>query len=229
MSRFFLFLFSQSIWFPILVGLVRIKTTKGGFLPFFVTLWVGLVAEITSWILIRGYHHSNAIPSNIYQLTEWLLLTWQFRIWGLLETKPRLFYILLWLPVILWITENLVFGKIVVFSPYFRVIHAFLLTLMSISEINYKITHENKSLLRNPEFMVCLGFIIYFVYAMLYEWSYQVSILGKSSSFTQTISSLFAYINVFTNGIFGIALLVIPRHKEYKFESTGFEPTRPPG
>jgi hypothetical protein len=218
MTRFFLFLFSQSIWFPILVGVVRIKTTKAGFMPFYLTLWIGLAAEIASWILIRGYHHSNAIPSNIFELTEWLLLAWQFRIWGLLERKPRLFYLLLGLPVLLWITENLLLGKIVVFSPYFRVIHAFLLTLMSISVINYKITHENKSLFRNPVFIICLGFIIYFVYEMLYEWSYQVSILGKSSGVSQTISSIFAYINLLTNIIFGLALLVSPRHKEYKFE-----------
>ena len=77
-------------------------------------------------------------------------------------------------PTLIWFVENLIFGKIMVFSPYFRMLYAFLLVLLSITEINYKITHENKQLYRSPKFILSIGLILFFVYQILYEWALSV-------------------------------------------------------
>jgi hypothetical protein len=114
--------------------------------------------------------------------------------------------------------ENIFFGKITIFSPYFRILYAFLLTLMSITEINYKITHDNKNLFRSPRFIICIGLILFFVYQILYEWAYQVSILKGPTNFTMIINSLFAYMDALVNIIFAIAFLVIHTRKEFKLE-----------
>ncbi|MBS1598921.1 MAG: hypothetical protein JST75_11915 [Bacteroidetes bacterium] len=219
MKPVILFLITQSIWIPIIIGLVRFKTIKEELQPFFWTLVAGLFTEVSSFIIISNKAYaSNAIPSNIFVVVEWILLSYQFHIWGFLKKRKRLFYLLLTIPTLIWVIENLVFGKITAFSPYFRILYSFLLTLMSITEINFKITHDNKNLFRNPRFIICIGFILFFVYQLLYEWSYQVSLVEEPSKFTSIIISLFTYMDAATNIIFGIAFLVIPRHKEYKLE-----------
>ncbi|HTS43889.1 MAG TPA: hypothetical protein VMH01_05795 [Puia sp.] len=212
-----LFLLSQSIWFPVVVGLLRFKLLKTEYLLFFLLLVAGLITEIISFITIRVYH-SNAVATNIFVLTEWLLLAYQFNQWGLLASRKRLFYLLLIIPVLIWIVENLFLGKITAFSPYFRILYAFLLTLMSITEINFMIAYDNKTLRRNPKFIICIGLILFFVYQILYEWAYQVSLIQEPTHFTTLISSLFAYINALTNIIFGIAFLVIPGRTRFKLE-----------
>ena len=218
------FVISQSIWIPIIIGLVRFKIIKSECLPFFLLLVIGLFTEFISFLLIRYANHghgygSNAVPTNIFVLIEWLLLAYQLHSWGFLKKRKELFYIFISAPVLIWIVENIILGKIVVFSPYFRILYAFLITLVSISEINYRITHDNKNLFRNPKFIICIGLILFFVYQILYEWAYQVSLIEAPMGFTTSIISLFAYINVITNIIFGIAFLVGREEKEFEFES----------
>jgi hypothetical protein len=213
------FIVSQTILFPILIGSIRFNSIKVNYQPFFWNLVCGLITEIISFILIYGYHAHNAVPTNIFVLVEWLMLAYQFYLWGLLRKQKRLFYLLVCLPVLLWIAENIVFWKIVIFSPYFRVLYAFLITLMAITEINFKITYNDKNLFKNPPFIICIGLILFFVYQMLYEWSYQLSIVNGPSHFTNIINSSFAYINAFTNIIFGAAFLVIPVRRQFKLGS----------
>jgi hypothetical protein len=206
--------------FPLITGLLRFKTVKIEYQPFFWLLALGFVTEVISFIFIEVYHGfkgSNAIPTNIFVLVEWLFLSYQFYVWGFLKKRKKFFYFLIGLPVLVWLTENLVFGKITVFSPYFRILYAFLVTLMAITEINFKITHD-MNLFRSPKFIICIGLILFFVYQILYEWAYQVSLIEAPTRFTTTIISLFAYINAITNIIFGIAFLVIPVHKPFKLE-----------
>ena len=52
------------------------------------------------------------------------------------------------------------------------------------------ITHDNRNLLRHPEFLICIGFIIFFIYKIIYEWAYQASLYG-TSEITSTIILLF--------------------------------------
>ena len=216
------FVISQSLWIPIIIGLARFKIIKSECLPFFLLLVIGLITEYISFLLIRYANHghgSNAVPTNLFVLVEWLLLTYQFHSWGFLRKRKTVFYILTSVPVFIWIIENIILGKIVVFSPYFRILYAFLITLISITEINYRITHDNKNVFRNPKFIICIGLILFFVYQILYEWAYQLSLMAAPMGFTTTVISLFAYIDAITNIIFGIAFLVGHEEKEFKFES----------
>jgi len=217
MKPVILFVISQSILLPIIIGLIRFKTIKVEYLPFFWLLVIAFITEIISFISIKQFN-SNAIPTNIFVLSEWLLLTYQFYTWGFLRKKKKFFYALFAFPILVWIVENIIFKKITVFSPYFRILYAFFLTLMSITEINYKITHDNKNLFRSPRFLICIGLILFFVYQILYEWAFQVSIIKSPTNFTIIINSLFSYMDALTNIIFGIAFLVTPVHKEYKLE-----------
>jgi hypothetical protein len=212
------FLVSQSILFPLIIGLLRIKTVKKNYLPFFCNLSLGCLVEIISYNLIKKHHTSNAIPTNLFVLAEWLLLSYQFYQWGFFKKQKKNLPLLLAIPVSIWIIENVVFWKIVEFSPYFRVSYSFLLVLMSISRINFMITYDHKNLFRNPVFIICIGFIVYFIYQIIYEWTYQLSIV-EPTHFTETISYLFGYMNALVNIIFGIAFLLIPVQRKFKLEA----------
>lgn len=170
---------------------------------------IGFITEIISFVLIQGFHTTNAIPVNIYVLVEWTLIAWQFHVWGFLRQRKRAFYGLLAVGALLWIAENLVFGKITQVVPYFRFFYFFLIVLISVNEINFMITHYNRNLFRNPKFLICIGFIIYFLYMIVYFWAYQVSVFGKSGIITVVVF-LMAYINALTNIIYAIAFLMIP-------------------
>jgi hypothetical protein len=214
-----IFLFSQSILLPIIAGLIRLRRIDKTYQPFFVLLIIGFLTEVISFILIKQFHRSNAIPTNLYTAVEACLIFTQFHVWGLLRNRNGLFYGLLLVTLLGWATENLFFGKITEFSPYFRIFYSFFIVLLSVNKINYMITHDNRNLFRNPKFLICIGFIIFFIYMIIYRWAYQVSITSRSEThITDIIIFLMAYVNALTNGIFAIAFLLIPARVRFKLE-----------
>ena len=215
MGPLLLFLVSQSILLPFVAGLVRLRRMGSRYRPFFILLAVGIGAELVNgYLIIKVIHGSNAVVSNIYALAEWLLILWQFRVWGFRRTRKNALLILLSLSCAIWITENIIFGQLTDFSPYFRFFYSFLIVLLSVNKINFMITHDDRNLLRHPEFLICIGFIIYFIYKIIYEWAYQASLYG-TSEITSMIIFLEAYINALTNIIFAIGVMKIPARERF--------------
>ncbi len=217
MKALFIYLGGQAVILPFIIGLIRFRRIDKGYQPFFIMLAVGVLSELIDRFVIKIAHASNAVPSNIYSLLEWLLIAWQFHVWGFLRTRQKVFYIVLLVPALIWAWENLLLGHIREFPPYYRFFYCFLIVLLSVNKINFMITHDNRNLLRHPDFLICIAFIIYFIYRIIYEWAYQVSLFGKTD-ITVTIIFLFAYINALTNIIFAIALLMIPAPEKFTLE-----------
>jgi hypothetical protein len=218
MRTILIFLLSQSILLPIIVGLVRLRRIDYRYQPFYILLWIGFITEIISIILIKLYHTGNAIPTNIYVLFEWSLIAWQFHVWGFLKQKPRLFYGLLVFTALLWGVENLGCGKITDFGPYFCCSYGFAIVLLSIRTINFMITHDNRNLFRNTQFLLCIGFIIYFFFMILYYWASAVSTYGRYVASSTVIFYLMAYINVLSNTIYAVAFLLIPARVKFSLK-----------
>ena len=218
MDVFYTYFLSQLILFPVIAGFFRYRLVQRECSPFFWLLVLGLLCEEASFIFIENSHiKTNALPTNIYILCEWILLAIQFHQWGFLKKKRKWFIALVIATVMVWVTENLILHQINFFRPYFPFLYSFLVVILSVREINFMITHENRMLFRNPKFLICIGLIIYFIYKIIFEWAYQMSLLN-ASEFTQTIIFLFAYINAGTNIIFGIALLCIPGRKKFSLD-----------
>ncbi len=200
---------------PCIAGLVRFRRIGKTYQPLFLMCLAGLVADGLSHYLIHYWKiSSNAGISNTYALLEWILIFWQFHVWGFFRTRKELAYLILAIPCAVWVAENLIFGKMSNFSPYFRIVYGALVVLFSVNKINFMITHDNRRLLGHPEFLICIGFIIYFIYDIVYEWAYQTSSTGETY-ITNRIISLFGYINALTNIIFAIAFLRIPSPKKF--------------
>jgi len=214
-SIYLILLLSTTILFPVIVGLVRLRRIKrSGYQPFFYLLVLGVVMELLNSFLIKVLHVHNVVAVNIFQLFEWLLIAWQFRVWGLLRNQNVLFNVLLIVPCLVWVVEYLVFGQIWFFAPYFQVLYCFLIVMLSVNSINFMITHDYRNLFGNPTFLICIAFIVYFIYRIVVCWAYQTSLKGPTDT-TSFILSLNSYVNALTNVIFGIALIRIPQPQKF--------------
>jgi hypothetical protein len=200
---------------PCIAGLIRFRRLGVTYQPLFFMSLAGLATEAISDYFIWTSKTSNAGISDTYALLEWLLIFWQFRMWGFFRTRKGVGYAILLLPCVIWVAENLIFGSMINFSPYFRILACFIIVLFSVNKINFMITHDDRRLLGHPDFLICIGFIIYFVYDIIYEWAYQSSRSGETQ-IALTIIHGFNYINALTNIIFAIAFLRIPTPKKYK-------------
>lgn len=214
MKTIIAFLLSQSILLPIIIGLVRLRRMDRSYQPFFLLLLIGFLTEVIGFIIIQGYYTSNFIIVNVYLLIEWTLIAWQFHVWGFLRQRKELFYFLLGFTTICWAVENLFFHKINGVVVYFRFLYFFLIVLLSINKINFMITHESRHLFSNPKFLICIGFIIYFIYMLVYIWAFAISISGQET-ITLSISFFMAYVNVLTNIIYAIAFWMIPKPQKF--------------
>lgn len=217
MKYFFLFLISQSILLPIIAGLIRFGRIDKSYQPFLLLLVIGFAVEVISFLLVVNFNLrkvGNAIPVNIYTLIAWLLLCWQFHVWGFLRQKKKTFYALVTLGILIWIVVNLVFKKIDDFSPYFRFFYYFVVVLLGVNEINFMITHYNKNLFRNPRFLICIGLIIYYTYMIVDYWASEISKLGKPE-ISITLVFWGSYINAIANIIYAIAFLLIPKPQKF--------------
>ena len=204
---------SLSIGIAALIGALRYRSIHRSYYPFIYCCWLGILNECTSIFLVqKGY--SNAINSNIYVLLEFGLLTWQFYNWGFFNRRFALLTVLISAIAGIWIWENFFPYQLNHFSSWFRVVYAFALVLMGISILNRQIAKEKRHLLSNPIILICLTIIIYYTYKVLVEsfWLYG---LNKGKIFRNNVYLILAYINLFTNLIFALAVLWMPKKLQF--------------
>ena len=173
--------------------------------------------ELISFLMTKN-GQTTAINNNIYVLIESILISWQFKKWGLLQRPRFLFPLLLVLLIISWIVENFIVFKITYISSYFRVLYSFIIVLMSVSVINGLFILDKKDILRNPIFLICIGFIFYYTYKVLVEtfWIYG---LNHSRGFRNNVYIILTYVNLFANLIYALAVLWMPTKQRFTLPS----------
>jgi hypothetical protein len=205
--------FSLSVGIGAVIGWIRFKKIDPAFFPFLLLMWVALLQETLSIILSReGY--SNALNYNIYSLAEALLLTWQFRRWGLFRGKEIIYPLLQWSYAGAWVIESLTIHSVNTFNSGFLIGYSFLILLMSVVMINRLLVREPYYLLRNSRFLILMALMIYFTYAVLVE-AFWLFGLNRSRFFRIRIYEILSYINLFTNLIYAVAILWMPMKPRY--------------
>lgn len=162
--------------------------------------------------------YSNAVISNIYVLVESALLTWQFERWKLFEKKKFLYYGIIATFVIIWLLENLVISKITYFSSYFRIVYSFAIVMMSIITINRLIVTERKSILKNPNFIICIAFVFYYTLKIMVEafWVYDIT----DKDFTTNVYNISVITNFIANLLYTVAILWMPTKQKFTLPSS---------
>ena len=207
---------------PFCVALFRWRRTEKTYYPFYILLTLGVIQETVSFWMIHWLHRTNAPSVNIYGFLECSVIFWQFYCWNGFRSfgSP-----LTWLYALqagsfgLWAVCNLLFFHLDDFVfPFYRILYPFVIVLLSVNEINLMITHDNRNLYRNPRFVICLGFIVFFLYQILYEGAFLVGGTDKTEVVPSEIIKLFNYVNAFVNGLYLIATLLVPRKRSSTFE-----------
>ena len=93
MKAVYLFLLGEFELLPLIVGLVRYRRLGRTYRPFLLMLAFAVFNQLVSYMVLK-MTHSNSVPNAIYGLLEWILIAWQFHIWGLLRNNKRIFYLL---------------------------------------------------------------------------------------------------------------------------------------
>ncbi len=206
-------LFSFSIALGAILGWFRLKKLDPAFFPFILLLTAGFLNEVVSVVVLHsGY--SNAPSYNIYSLVEVLLICWQFNRWNLFGERKGWFIGVLVICLIVWAADIFIINSIYRFSSYSIILHSFVIVVMSIHMINHLIFKEIVSFMRHPVFLICLGFIFYFTYAILVEMFWVLG-LNRSGSFRAKIYEILSYINLITNLIYALAVLWMPMKPRY--------------
>jgi hypothetical protein len=195
------------------IALYRFSNIEPRYYPFIFLLWIGCINEILSFVLVhRGMY--TIVNSNIYILLESILITWFFKRMRIFDGKSWLFQMFIICILVSWTVENLLVYHLSHYSIYFRIFYSSMIVLMSIVLINYLLLTEYQPVGKNAGFILCVGFITYFLFMVLVNsfWLYG---LISSKSFLLYVSKILVFVNLFTNLIYAMAILWIPKKQPY--------------
>lgn len=170
-------------------------------------IFLGAVNEtVSTFIVYNG--GTNAVPLNIYCLGAALLVIWQFERWHLFSSRtfPRT---TMGLFIVIWSVEVFFISGINQFCSYFIIVTSFVITLLSIFMINRLIISERRALVKNPVFIISVGFLIFFAYSFLVECLINKN-TGIDQVFRVRMQRIFDVTNLFTNVLYTIAIAWIP-------------------
>lgn len=211
MNFYLILVFSASVFIPGIIGLIRYPTMDSRYYPFIYFIWAGCINEGIS-IALAMKSMSNYINSNIYVLLASLLLVWFFKEQRLFDRRRAEPYIVLFVFTCVWLIEVLFLKGIKEISSYFRIVFSIGVALMSIRLINTLLVSGTERIMQNALFLICLLFTFYFTYKVIVEafWIYG---LESSTSFQLLIWNISVYVNLFTNLIYAVAILWIPKRQ----------------
>jgi hypothetical protein len=199
---------SLSVIPSVIIGWIRFPKIGSTFIPFLLLITIAMINELTSFIVIRN-HHSNAINTNIYSLLEGILIVWQFERWKLF--KKCTLYILITLILTCWCIEIFLISNGNSFVSYFIIISSFIIITLSTNMIN-KLLLDQKPLLTNSLFLICICFIIAYTYNAIAEIFWMEN-FNLDPAFSRFVYRVFCVVNLLTNLTYVLAVLWIPRKR----------------
>ena len=205
----------STIVFPAVAGLVRYKKVNRAYHPFIYLMWAGFFNEIASK-LTEHYFRTNSYNSNTYCLLEVLLVLYMFWEWRLFAKKATPIVIGIVMCAV-WIIENFVIASMKEFNSYFTIAYTFLIVVLSISMLNKMLMTEKSLLIKNPKFLILLGFVLFFSYSGVVEifWKYSYPHYAEMSiKFFKVVS----YLNAFNNILYTYAILCMRRKLRFTMQ-----------
>ena len=210
MSDSLRFVLSLSILFPAVAGLMRYKNADPSYRPFLYLIFISLINELLVGLYVS--HLSREIRTvnwQIFNLIEWILLLVQFHYWGRFKKYRYLFITILVVSLAGWIFENFIYSNVYAFNPIFLISYSFVLVLLSINTINSTVAQQNQSLGKNGLFIICVGFVIFFIYTIIVFLFLALDIKSETL-LMRKIFNIRVYVNALTNIIYAVGIYYIP-------------------
>lgn len=204
-------LMNHSILFPALAGLARWSAAPREYRPWIILLWLGAVNETLS-LLMAHIIHSNAANSNLYVLLEFYFLLWQFKLWNRAQPSPYIIFAGLGLAV--WVLDNLVLNSLGDDNSIYRACYAAVLAGFALDRLNRLAVFEKRGLLKNPQFLACTAFLLYYGCKVFAETmnAFRVSL---GDVFYMHLWLTLSFVNCASNIMYGTAVLCIPKRQEF--------------
>lgn len=216
-------LFKYSILIAAFLAIFRYKKTDTRYHPFFYMIWIGVINEVISTILIyNGYY--NIINSTIYSFIEAILILWLFYNFKLYSFK--IISIITFIIFTAYVIEIL-YIKFQDFNSYSRILKGFIIVLISISMVNKLLVEEKNVIVKHPLFILSICFIVYFIMTIVVE-AFFVYTLPFTEMFKKNILIITIVLNVIINFIYAFVFLIIPaknknfRHMQYISGVSGY-------
>jgi len=209
-ENLYLFLFSLSILFAAIIGLIRYKTINTSYQPFLWYIFISLLNELLVGLYLAKYTPKpiQIADWNVFNLFECLIFLTQFYCWQLFSKLKESFFVLTVLLIIIWLGENFFGSTIYSFNYVFLISYSFVLALLSIYTINTIVIKLNSSLFKNSMFIICVGLVIYFVYTIIV---FTFLLIGTDKVILREVFGIKVFVNAFVNLLYAIAVCFIPR------------------
>ncbi|MGI8598728.1 MAG: hypothetical protein ACR2KB_05670 [Chitinophagaceae bacterium] len=211
-------LLRYSILIAAVIAVFRYRKVENRYHPFFYLIWIGVINEITTTILVQnGYY--NIINSTIYSFIEAILILWLFFKFSLFRTKTILLIIILIIFAAYIIEEYYI--RFLEFNSYSRIIKNFIIVLCSISMINKLLVEEKSIIVKHPMFILSICFIVYFIMGIVVE-AFFVYTLPFTELFKKNIMNIIYVLNLIINFIYAFVFLLMPAKKNNNFKQVQY-------
>ncbi|QDW24059.1 hypothetical protein [Pedobacter sp. KBS0701] len=142
-----------------------------------------------------------------------LLLLWQFGNWFIVSKKSKILQGLAIILLIVWGVDYFILHQLSDNSGFFRIVYSFILVMLSITCLNKLITLVDGNILKDSRFLICVALIVFFTFNIFIEIIYFNS--SSSIIFKENVFDIKRVINVFANLVFALAVLWIPKKKNF--------------
>ena len=203
--------FNHSIIIAVIIAMIRFKSIISDYYPFIFIIWLGLVNESLSLIMIYSAR-SNAINSNVFVLLEYGLILFQFYKWN--DSNSKKYYLLAGLGLLIWIADNFIINSIAQNNSLFRVFYSFVIVFFSIDQVNKMIIYEKGVLLKNAMFIICITFLFYYGCKAFVE-AFNVFHSALSNMLLKNLWIILYFVNVIANVLYALAILCLPTKQKF--------------
>ena len=208
---------AYSILVPFIIACIKIDRLNTIYKPFLFFVFAGFTSELLCSIHI-WLHRPFYIVLNIYFLVQAYYVTWQFKNWGLFKKYWKVYWVLQAFYSLAWLLEDVYFDFTKYILSYFVIASNFIMAIMSISIINKLVIKVHGSLWKNPVFLICFAWLVFFTFSVLAETFFKYGL--QVPEFAGKIYRIVQLTNVVTNIIFGIAILWIPSKPKFILPSS---------
>lgn len=202
---------NHSILFPVVAGIIRFRYAEMEYFPFLILIWAGAFNDTLSLILAYTLK-TNSLNGNLYVLLEYLLLLYIFYHWN--NGKATWYIIWLALGVGVWVADNIFYHSITDNNSFFRIFYSVITVFFAVDRFNKIVVYEKSQLFKNPQFLICTAFVVYYCCKIFAELpnAYHIPL---DKQFYMHLWLGLASVNCLANLTYGIAILCIQQKQVF--------------
>jgi hypothetical protein len=208
-SYSFMFISAYSILIPFSLGVWKFRHLSSTLYPFIFFIFLNTANEFLASFLLHN-HYTTSVNYNIYYLLEALILTCQFRKWGIFGNKRLFFCLTVLLFVSVWIIESFITKVYLTLNSYYIIFYSFILVMMSIKAICMCNKDDHSDILFRPMFIICCTFILFYSNTIVID-TFSAYSLKTSKAFRWRMLNILHFINIVCNFLYFFAILQLPK------------------